>query len=89
MHFIGTSIALGCVAMTPWYPPALLAAPLAGYGLSWLGHFLFEKNTPASWAGVRDFAWSLRGDLKMWRMMLTRAMDAEIARVTTPQPVAA
>jgi len=63
LHFIGTSIAMGCVAVSPFYPPALIAAPIAGYGFAWVGHFMFEKNKPASWGGIREFAWSLRGDL--------------------------
>jgi len=78
LHFIGTTIAMGCLAVSPMVPPAALAAPVAGYGLAWIGHFVFEKNKPASWGGVKHFAWSLRGDLKMWRMMLAGTMDAEV-----------
>lgn len=78
LHFVGTSIALGCVAVSPWYPQALLVAPIAGYGLAWIGHFVFEKNKPASWDGVKSALWSLRGDLRMWRKMLDGTMDAEV-----------
>ena len=78
LHFVGTTIAMGCLAVSPMYPPAALAAPVAGYGLAWIGHFVFEKNKPASWEGVKHFAWSLRGDLKMWRLMLAGKMDAEV-----------
>lgn len=78
LHFIGTTIAMGCLAVSPMYPPAALAAPIAGYGMAWIGHFVFEKNKPASWGGVKAFAWSLRGDLKMWRLMLAGKMDAEV-----------
>jgi hypothetical protein len=78
LHFIGTSIALGCIGVSPWYPSALLIAPVAGYGFAWFGHFVFEKNKPASWGGVKAFAWSLRGDLRMWRKMLDGTMDAEV-----------
>ena len=81
LHFVGTSIAMGCLAVSPFYPPAALAAPVAGYGFAWIGHFVFEKNKPASWGGVKEFAWSLRGDLRMWRYMLTGKMDAEVDRV--------
>lgn len=80
LHFVGTSIALGCVAVSPVYPAALLAAPVVGYGFAWIGHFVYEKNKPASWGGVKAFAWSLRGDLRMWRLMATGAMDGELAR---------
>lgn len=81
LHFVGTSIAMGCLAVSPLYPPAALAAPVAGYGLAWIGHFVFEKNRPASWGGVKAFAWSLRGDLRMWRMIAMGEMDAEVDRV--------
>ena len=78
LHFVGTSIAMGCVAVAPFYPPALLAAPVAGYGMAWIGHFVFEKNKPASWLGPKQVLWSLRGDLRMWKKMVTGTMDAEV-----------
>ncbi len=81
LHFVGTTIALGCVAVAPLYPQALLLAPIAGYGMAWIGHFVFEKNRPASWGGVKHFAWSLRGDLRMWRKMVTGAMEGEMQRL--------
>ncbi|HTM23427.1 MAG TPA: DUF962 domain-containing protein, partial [Kofleriaceae bacterium] len=78
LHFAGTSLALGCVAISPVFPPALLAAPVVGYGLAWIGHFAFERNKPASWRSARHFAWSLRGDLRMFRHMLSGTMEAEV-----------
>jgi hypothetical protein len=81
LHFVGTTIAMGCVAVAPIYPPALLAAPVAGYGFAWLGHFAFEKNKPASWGGAKAAYWSLRGDLRMWMYMLEGTMDAEVAEL--------
>jgi len=88
LHFIGTSIAMGCVAISPWNPAALLAAPVAGYGLAWIGHFVFEKNRPATFGGLQAAAWSLRGDLRMWRHMAMGTMDGELARVTAAPQVA-
>ena len=81
LHFVGTSLAMGCVAVSPFYPPALVAAPVVGYGFAWVGHFAFEKNKPASWGGVKAFAWSLRGDLRMWKKIAMGEMDAEVERV--------
>jgi len=81
LHFVGTTIAMGCVAAAPFYPPALLAAPVAGYGFAWIGHFAFEKNKPASWLGAKELVWSLRGDLRMWTKMVTGQMDAEVERL--------
>jgi len=69
-HFLGTSLALAAVALAlgsgnPWW---LAAAPLAGYGGAWIGHFVFEKNRPATF----DYPWySLRADWVMYWAMLT------------------
>ena len=75
---------MGCLAVAPFYPPAAIAAPIAGYGFAWFGHFVFEKNRPASWLGPKQLAWSLRGDLRMWRYMLVGKMDAEVERLRAP-----
>lgn len=80
LHFIGTTIAMGCLAAAPMNPLLALAAPVAGYGFAWIGHFKFEKNKPASWLGPKEFLWSLRGDLRMWMYMLEGTMDAEVER---------
>lgn len=64
MHFIGSTLVLLtlvlAVAHTPWW---LLAAPVAGYGFAWLGHFLFEKNKPATF---KYPLYSLMGDWVMF-----------------------
>jgi hypothetical protein len=80
LHFVGTSIAMGCLALAPMNPAALLAAPIAGYGLAWIGHLAFEKNKPATWGGAKFALWSLRGDLRMWMYMLEGTMDAEVEK---------
>jgi hypothetical protein len=81
LHFIGTTVAMGCVAVSPMAPWALLGAPVAGYGMAWIGHFGFEKNKPATWGGPKFVVWSLMGDLRMWKRMVTGTMDAEVERV--------
>jgi hypothetical protein len=81
LHFAGTTLAMGCLAISPMVPAAVLAAPVVGYGLSWVGHFVFERNIPASWGGVQAAAWSLRGDLRMWRYMIAGKMNAEVERL--------
>ena len=88
LHFVGTSIALGCVAISPLNPSALLIAPVAGYGLAWIGHFVFEHNRPATFGSAKFAAWSLRGDLKMWMHMLEGTMDAELAAVEAAEAAA-
>ncbi|MFW5816497.1 MAG: Mpo1-like protein, partial [Wenzhouxiangella sp.] len=52
------------VVHSPWL---LLAVPLFGYGFAWLGHFLFEKNRPATF---KYPFYSLLGDWVMFADML-------------------
>ena len=81
LHFVGTTLAMGCVAVSPMAPWALLAVPVCGYGGAWIGHLVFEKNKPATWGGPKFVGWSLMGDLRMWKRMVTGSMDAEIERL--------
>jgi hypothetical protein len=80
LHFVGTSLALGAVAYAALRrkPKALLLAPLLGYGFAWAGHYLVEKNRPATF---KYPLWSLRGDFVMWTKMLAGTMDEEVRRV--------
>ncbi len=80
LHFVGTSVALGCAAgavltRQKWL---LLVAPLAGYGPAWFSHFFVEHNRPATF---KYPAWSLMADLVMWKKMLDGTMDAEVERI--------
>src|SRR5260370_42051641 len=70
LHFAGMSAALmiAIVAAATLNPWLLLAVPIAGYGLSWFGHLVFERNKPATFGHP---LFSLRGDLMMYREMLT------------------
>ena len=79
LHFVGTTAAMGLVAAglltkKRWL---LALAPVAGYGMAWIGHFGIEKNRPATF---KYPAWSLRGDFKMWAKMVTFKMDAEVEK---------
>ena len=64
LHFLGSSLALLCLGtlLVTGQPLWLLAGLLCGYGFAWIGHFVFEKNRPASF---RRPLWSFMGD---WRM---------------------
>jgi len=72
MHFAGTSLAMGCLAVSPVVPAAALAAPVFGYGFAWIGHFVFEKNRPASF---RRPLWSFMGDWRMYFDIWTGKVD--------------
>ena len=62
---------------SPFKPFLVAAAPVMGYGAAWIGHFVIEKNKPASFQYP---GWSLRGDLRMLRLTVTgrlrRHLDA-------------
>src|SRR5262252_881194 len=80
LHFIGTScvISIAASALTTGQWWMLPAAPVAGYGFAWIGHFLVEKNRPATF---KYPLWSLRADYVMWWKIATRTMQAEVDRV--------
>jgi len=69
LHFAGSLLviaAIGAAIVTgnAWW---LLAAPVAGYGFAWIGHFFFEKNRPATFTHP---LYSLAGDWVMFGDML-------------------
>ena len=82
-HFIGTSIGVGWLAgAIAWRQPWLVLVGVAsGYAGAWFGHFVFEKNKPASWASPIFALWSFGSDWIMWAKMLTGRMDRDVARV--------
>ncbi|MFT6395733.1 MAG: hypothetical protein ACJAYU_000475 [Bradymonadia bacterium] len=88
LHFAGTSLAFACVAGAAWQPWMLLLAPVVGYGFAWVGHLRFERNKPASWNSIRDLWWSFLCDMKMWSLVATGRMNAEVERVTSERSAA-
>ena len=70
LHFIGSTLVLTALFLAlytgngGWF----LAMPLAGYGCAWIGHFVFEKNRPATFSYP---LYSLLGDWVMYKDMLT------------------
>jgi hypothetical protein len=67
-------LALG-VAAQPWF----LAGVAGAYAFAWTGHFLVEKNRPATF---RYPVWSFLCDFRMWGAMAT-------GRLWSGDPVAA
>ena len=61
LHFVGTNlllIILGYAIFTSQYK-LLWLCPIVGYGFAWTGHFVFEKNRPATF---KQPLFSLMGD---------------------------
>ena len=74
LHYIGSTLVLivliyALFSQNFWW---LLAVPVIGYGFAWLGHFIFEKNKPATF---KYPLYSLMGDWVMytdaWVKLLT------------------
>lgn len=70
LHTAGT---VASVALIVWLAAAghwlwLPVALVPGYGLSWIGHFFVERNTPATFGHP---LWSMISDFKMVALTLT------------------
>ncbi len=80
LHYVGTTLALGTVAAAALTvnPGWLLLTPVVGYAPAWIGHFVIEKNRPATF---KYPVWSLRGDFKMLSLALAGKMGAELERL--------
>ena len=84
LHFAGTAIVCACLPAALLVSPAWLAlAPVAGYGFAWVGHIFFERNRPATFTYP---LWSLRGDFRMFRLMLLGRMGPELERAARAFP---
>ena len=69
LHYLGSTLALACLGLlvasgNAWW---LLAGLVAGYGCAWIGHFVFEKNRPATF---KHPFYSFAGDWVMFADML-------------------
>jgi hypothetical protein len=66
LHVIGTSAAVLQIlaAIVLREPMLCLSALVSGYGFAWVGHYVFEKNRPATF---KHPLYSLRGDFRMAR----------------------
>lgn len=79
LHIVGTLIALtllvyGLVTMS-W--EFVVAAPIVGYALAWIGHFFVEHNKPAT---MTYPGWSLISDFRMLALFLTGRLGQELER---------
>lgn len=69
LHYLGSTLGLVCIALAiatrnGWW---LLAGLVAGYACAWVGHYVFEKNRPATF---KYPFYSFAGDWVMYADML-------------------
>lgn len=72
LHVVGLISALSIVAfaVVSGRYGFILLAPVVGYTCSWIGHFVFEKNKPATFGYP---LYSLMGDFRMvWETLSGR-----------------
>tara|TARA_B100001971_G_C18268024_1_gene596406 strand:- start:88474 stop:88821 length:348 start_codon:yes stop_codon:yes gene_type:complete len=70
LHVIGTTLVilfLAYLILTQQFK-LLIIAPLIGYGFAWVGHFIFEKNRPATF---KYPLYSFLSDFIMWFQVIT------------------
>src|SRR5438270_11045425 len=68
LHVAGTLLTLVFAALSvlaSWR--YLLLVPIAGYGFAWIGHFIIERNRPATFIHP---LWSLISDYRMTFLVL-------------------
>jgi hypothetical protein len=74
LHFIGTSsiltLLLAVVITGNWV--WLWAFPVIGYGFAWVGHFVYEKNRPATF---KYPLYSFMGDFVMYKDIWLRRLS--------------
>jgi len=86
LHYLGTMGALTILVVGLTIGPLwlLLLMGVAGYGGAWFGHFIIERNRPATFTYP---LWSLRGDFRMLRYALMARMRGEVVRLYgSPHP---
>lgn len=83
LHAIGSLGGLTCLGFAlylrnPWL---ILAGLVVGYGCAWVGHFVFEKNVPAT------FKYPLKSFCSDWRLLalvLTGQARKAVAKLPPP-----
>lgn len=79
LHFVGTGMSFFWLfkTITKKKPSYILMGILNGYGLSWAGHFFFEKNKPAA---IKYPFKSFLSDWKMFYFIGTGKIDSELEK---------
>ena len=68
-HFLGTTLLFVLIGYSVYSTQFKLLwfLPVVGYGFAWIGHFVFEKNRPATF---KFPFYSLAGDFVMYKDIL-------------------
>jgi hypothetical protein len=74
LHFAGTTVGLMLLimAVVKSLPLLILLGIATGYAFAWVGHYVFEKNRPATFTYP---LYSFMGDWVMWKDMLTGRIE--------------
>ncbi|MDF3818484.1 DUF962 domain-containing protein [Leptospira sp. 96542] len=80
LHFIGSSIALGCIIgfITTLKFHILGFALVSGYFFAWVGHFFIQKNRPATF---KYPFYSFVSDWIMFSKMLVGSLNKEYSKI--------
>lgn len=77
LHFAGTGLVIACLLFgilnADWR--FFAAIPLCGYGFAWFGHFVLEKNKPATF---KYPLYSLASDFVMFFHILTGQISKKV-----------
>jgi len=93
LHYVGTAsifVLIGVACATKYW--LLLLLPVVGYAPSWIGHFLIERNRPATfghpfWAAFADFKMfglAITGRLKPHLVAAASLDESLIETASTP-----
>jgi hypothetical protein len=79
LHVVGTSLGVVFLIYVLWTAQyrLLILAPVIGYFFAWIGHFLFEKNRPATFIYPK---WSFMGDLRMIKLFFSGKLKEELGK---------
>ena len=79
LHLFGSTLAIlwwiGCLISFKF--TLIWVALVIAYGFAWIGHFVFEKNKPATFTYP---TWSFQGDLKMLGLFYSGKLTTELQR---------
>jgi hypothetical protein len=81
LHFVGTFQALAVIIFSFESSRYSLipVSVLLGYALAWIGHFLVERNRPATF---KYPVWSLLADIRMFLLMVSNQLGPHLRHLT-------